>query len=49
MILLLIIIIIAIFPSSGCVNTTIWKHTWMLTKRMEKRLGDNYTRMVLVV
>ena len=30
------------FPSSGHVDTAIW----MLTKRMEKKLDDNYTRML---
>ena len=32
-------------PSSGCVDTT----TWMLTKRMEKKLDGNYTRMLRAI
>ena len=33
------------FPSSGHINTAIW----MLTKRTEKKLNGNYTRMLQVV
>ena len=34
------------FPTSNCVNTMIWMHCIMWTKRMEKRLNGNYTRML---
>ena len=33
------------FPSSSHVNTT----TWMLTKRMKKKLDGNYTRMLRAI
>ena len=36
------------FPNSGCVDTAIWMHH-MDTKRMEKRLDSNHTKMLQTV
>ena len=37
------------FPSSGHFDTAVWMHSWMLTKRMEKNLDSNYTRMLQAI
>ena len=36
------------FPSSGCINTAIWMHH-IDAKCMEKKLDNNYTRMLRAV
>ena len=37
------------FPSIGHVDTAIWCASWMLTKRMEKKLDSNYTKMLRAI
>ena len=37
------------FPSSDRVDTAIWITTWMQTKRMEKKLDGNYTRILRAI
>ena len=36
-------------PSSNHVDTAIWMHYMELTKRLEKRLDGNYTRMLRAI
>ena len=37
------------FPGSGRIDTAIWCTTWTLTKRLEKKLDGNYTRMLRAI
>ena len=36
-------------PDSGCIDTAIWCTTWTLTKRLEKKLDGNYTKMLRAI
>ena len=38
-----------LFPSSGRVDTAEWMHSMALTKRTDKRLDGNYTRMLQTI
>ena len=36
-------------PGSGRVDTAVWMPNWTLTKRLEKKLDGNYTRMLRAI
>ena len=37
------------FQAAGRIDTAIWMHSWTLTKRLEKKLDGNYTRMLRAI
>ena len=37
------------FPSSGRIDTAVWMHHLTLTKRLEKKLDGNYSRMLRAI